>query len=123
MANILDSFSFHFELCNFKRYWYVISTRGECPQNNMCQATRQAHHAKVWWAWRVLTQGFLTEKLIRNIETNAWYKNVNYFDYKSRIIQGFSQNHLGGIDRSEYQYRFNNEVLAMRLTHQKNGRK
>ena len=41
-----------------------------------------------------------------------------FFDYKSRPIQSFSQNHLGGIDRSEYQYRFNGEVLKMRMVHQ-----
>ena len=41
-----------------------------------------------------------------------------YFDFKSRPIQSFSQNHLGGIDRSEYKYRFNGEVLKMRMLHQ-----
>ena len=56
--------------------------------------------------------------LIRNLETNAWYKSVNYFDYKARPIQSFSQNHLGGIDSSYYQYRFNGEVLKMRTVHQ-----
>ena len=65
-----------------------------------------------------LTKGLMTGMLVRNIETNAWYKSVNYFDYKSRPIQSFSQNHLGGIDRSEYQYRFNGEVLKMRMVHQ-----
>ena len=65
-----------------------------------------------------LTKGLMTGMLIRNLETNVWYKSVNYFDYKSRPIQSFSQNHLGGIDRSEYQYRFNGEVLKMRMMHQ-----
>ena len=37
------------------------------------------------------------------------------------MIQQFSQNHLGGIDRVDYNYRFNNEMIAMRLTHQKTG--
>ena len=65
-----------------------------------------------------LSKGLVTGMLVRNLETNAWYKYVNYFDYKSRPIQSFSQNHLGGIDRSEYQYRFNGEVLKMRMVHQ-----
>jgi RHS repeat-associated protein len=65
-----------------------------------------------------LTKGLMTGMLVRNVETNVWYKSVNYFDYKSRPIQSFSQNHLGGIDRSEYQYRFNGEVLRMRMAHQ-----
>ena len=64
-----------------------------------------------------LTKGLMAGMFVRNLETNAWYKSVNYFDYKSRLIQNFSQNHLGGIDRSEYQYRFNGEVLKMRLVH------
>ena len=65
-----------------------------------------------------LAKGLMTGMLIRNIETNAWYKSVNYFDYKSRPIQSFSKNHLGGINRSDYQYRFNGEVLKMRMVHQ-----
>ena len=68
-----------------------------------------------------LNQGLLTGTLIRNIETNSWYKNTNHYDYKGRIIQQFSQNNVGGIDRTDYGYRFNNEVLSMRLTHQKTG--
>jgi RHS repeat-associated protein len=57
----------------------------------------------------------------RNIETNDWYRLANHYDYKGRIIQQFSQNHVGNIDRTDYQYRFNNEVLAMRMTHKKTG--
>ena len=68
-----------------------------------------------------VSKGLLTGTLTRNIETNEWYRFSNHYDYKGRIIQQFSQNHLGGIDRTDYQYRFNNEVLAMRLTHQKTG--
>jgi RHS repeat-associated protein len=64
-----------------------------------------------------LTKGLTTGVFVRNLETNSWYKSVNYFDYKSRPTQSFSQNHLGGIDRSEYQYRFNGEVLKMRMVH------
>ena len=67
------------------------------------------------------TKGLMTGTLLRNIETNSWYKHLNYYDYKLRIIQSFSQNNVGGIDRTDYGYRFNNEVLSMRLTHQKTG--
>jgi RHS repeat-associated protein len=67
------------------------------------------------------TKGIVTGTLIRNLETNAWYKFVNYVDYQGRIIQQFSQNHVGGIDRVDYQYRFNGEVLKMRITHKKVG--
>ena len=68
-----------------------------------------------------LTIGLMTGTLVRNLETNDWYKFINYADYKGRIIQQHSQNHLGGIDRIDYQYRFNNEVLKMRMTHRKTG--
>jgi RHS repeat-associated protein len=67
------------------------------------------------------TKGLVTGTLLRNIETNDWYKHLNHYDYKARIIQSFSQNNVGGIDRTDYGYRFNNEVLSMRLTHQKTG--
>ncbi len=66
-------------------------------------------------------KGMLAGTLIRNLETNAWYKYVNYYDYKGRIIQSFTQNNLGGIDRIDYQYRFNSEILKMRITHKKSG--
>ena len=68
-----------------------------------------------------LSMGILTGMLVRNLETRDWYKFTNYVDYKGRIIQQFSQNHVGGIDRMDYQYRFNNEVLKMRMTHKKSG--
>jgi RHS repeat-associated protein len=68
--------------------------------------------------WANSKKGFMTGMLIRNLETLDWYKSVNYFDFKSRVIQSFNQNHLGGIDRSEYQYRFNGEILKMRTVHQ-----
>jgi RHS repeat-associated protein len=68
-----------------------------------------------------LTKGLMTGTLIRNLETNDWYKFINYYDYKSRNIQTHAQSHVGGIDRIEYQYRFNGEVLKMRMTHKKTG--
>jgi RHS repeat-associated protein len=43
------------------------------------------------------------------------------YDYQGRSIQTFAQNHLGGIDRMDYQYRFNGEVLKMRIIHKKTG--
>ena len=66
-------------------------------------------------------KGMTTGTIVRNVETSEWYRHVNYVDYKGRIIQQFSQNHVGGIDRVDYQYRFNGEVLKMRITHQKAG--
>jgi RHS repeat-associated protein len=68
-----------------------------------------------------LTKGMVTGTLVRNLETNDWYKFVNFYDYLGRITQQFSQNNVGGIDRNDYQYRFNGEVLKMRMVHQKTG--
>jgi RHS repeat-associated protein len=70
-----------------------------------------------------LTKGLMTGMLIRNVETNVWYKNVNYVNYQGRIIQQQSQNNVGGIDRMDYQYRFNGEVLKLRMVHRKTGAK
>lgn len=66
-------------------------------------------------------KGMVTGTLVRNLETNVWYKFVNFYDYFGRIIQQYAQNNIGGIDRMDYQYRFNGEVLKMRMTHQKTG--
>jgi RHS repeat-associated protein len=68
-------------------------------------------------------KGVMTGMLVRNLETREWYKFLNYVDYKGRIIQQYAQNHLGGIDRMDYQYRFNGEVLKMRMVHRKTGAK
>jgi RHS repeat-associated protein len=68
-----------------------------------------------------LAVGLVTGTLIRNLETNEWYKNLNFYDYKGRNIQTHSKNHVGGIDRIETQYRFNNEILKMRMAHKKTG--
>jgi RHS repeat-associated protein len=65
----------------------------------------------------------MTGMLVRNLETGTWYKSTHFVDYKGRIIQQHSQNNVGGIDRMDYQYRFNNEVLKMRMTHRKTGAK
>jgi RHS repeat-associated protein len=63
-------------------------------------------------------KGLMTGTLFRNLETNVWYKSINYYDFKKRVIEQFSENHLGSIDRMDYQYRFNGEVLKMRMVHQ-----
>ena len=65
-----------------------------------------------------LTKGLTTGMLSRNIETNDWLKSVNYYDYKGRLIQSFFKNHKGNIERSDFQYRFNGEVLKMVLEHE-----
>ena len=63
-------------------------------------------------------KGMMTGTLFRNLETGVWYKSINYYDFKKRVIEQFSQNRVGGIDRMDYQYRFNGEVLKMKMVHQ-----
>jgi RHS repeat-associated protein len=58
-------------------------------------------------------RGLATGSLIRNLETAAWYKAVNYYDYRGRIIQGFSQSVRGTTDRTDMAYRHNGEVLQI----------
>jgi RHS repeat-associated protein len=65
-----------------------------------------------------LAKGMMTGMLSRNIETNAWLKTVNYYDYRGKLIQSFFKNHKGNIERSETLYRFNGEVLKMNLAHE-----
>ena len=62
--------------------------------------------------------GIITGILERNVETNAWYKSVNFYDFKFRVIQSKSLNHKGNIERSDYKFRFNGEILKMRMEHQ-----
>jgi RHS repeat-associated protein len=64
------------------------------------------------------SKGLLTGTLIRNIETNDWLRAVNYYDYRGKLIQTFFTNHKGNIERTDFQYRFNGEVLKMRLVHE-----
>ena len=60
----------------------------------------------------------ITGTLVRNIDTDFWMKNVNYYDYKGRIIEQFSLNHRNNLEKMDYQYRFNNEVLKLRIIHE-----
>ena len=62
--------------------------------------------------------GMITGILERNIETNIWYKTVNFYDFKFRVIQLKSLNHKGNIERDDYKFRFNGELLKMRMEHQ-----
>ncbi len=64
-------------------------------------------------------RGLPTSGRIRNLETSEWYAFAIWYDDRTRIIQQQSQNHLGGTDRSDTQYRFNGEVLQTVLRHQK----
>jgi RHS repeat-associated protein len=60
------------------------------------------------------TTGLMTGSLVRNLETADWYRAVSYYDYRGRVIQGFSQSVRGTTDRTDMAYRFNGELLQVR---------
>ena len=63
-----------------------------------------------------LTKGLITGKLFRNIKTNTWQKEIMYYDYRGKIIQDFHLSNKGNIIRKDYQFRFNGELLKLRVT-------
>lgn len=64
------------------------------------------------------TRGQLTGTKVRNLETGDWYDSRFWYDFEGRIIQSQRQNHLGGVDRIDTDYRFNGEVLQTVTRHQ-----
>ena len=67
--------------------------------------------------WTNAYFGMATGSLERNVDNLDWYKTVNYFDFKGRIIQAAAQNHVGGIDRLNLKYSFTGEILkALKTT-------
>ena len=56
----------------------------------------------------------MTGKLERNLKTNAWLKDVMYFDFRGLAIQDFHLTNRNNIIRKDYQYRFNGELLKAR---------
>ena len=65
-------------------------------------------------------KAMVTGKLMRNLGTNTWQKIVMYYDYKGRVIQSFQLSNNGNLLRKDFQYRFNNELLKIRIE-KKNG--
>lgn len=62
-----------------------------------------------------LTKGFMTGKLVRNLKTNTWQKEIMYYDYRGKNIQNFHLSNKGNTIRKDYQYRFNGELLKFRI--------
>ena len=62
-----------------------------------------------------LAKGLMTGKLVRNLKTNAWQKMVMYYDYKGRVIESVQLSNRGNIIRKDYQYRFNGDLLKLRI--------
>ena len=65
--------------------------------------------------WTDSYLGMATGSLERNVRTNTWQKMVFYQDFKGRIIQDFHLTNLNKLIRKEYQYRFNGELLKLRI--------
>lgn len=62
-----------------------------------------------------LTKGLMTGKFVRNLKTNTWQKEILYYDYRGKNIQNFHLSNKGNIIRKDYQYRFNGELLKLRI--------
>ena len=62
-----------------------------------------------------LTVGLVTGKLIRNLKTGTWQKQIFYYDYRGKLIQEFHLTNRNNIIRKDYQYRFNGELLKIRI--------
>jgi RHS repeat-associated protein len=55
--------------------------------------------------------GQATGSSIKILGTDTWLHTVTYYDKSQRTIQGVTQNHLGGVDRSSSLYDFTGKVL------------
>jgi len=62
-----------------------------------------------------------TGNLVRNLSTGDWAMTVIYYDYKGRVIQQYSDNHLGGTDRTDTKYSFDGKVKNVVRTHVANS--
>lgn len=63
------------------------------------------------------TTGLLTVSKINILGTSDYLWNLQYYDYKARIIQTVSTNYFAGIDRVSNKYNFIGEVLATVTEH------
>ena len=62
-----------------------------------------------------LAVGLVTAKLTRNLKTNTWQKHFFYYDYRGKLIQEFHLTNRNNVIRKDYQYRFNGELLKLRI--------
>jgi len=58
--------------------------------------------------------GLATGAKTRKSENQNWLTSANYFDNKGRVIQSFSTNLYGQVERNDRQYNFAGEVLKSR---------
>jgi RHS repeat-associated protein len=65
-------------------------------------------------------KGLVTGTLKKNLRTGTWQKNISYYDYKNRNIQNWHFTNRGNLIRKDFQYRFNGELLKVRIE-KKNG--
>ena len=66
----------------------------------------------------ISAQGRLTGTKIKVLDDERYLTSVLYYDYKGRIIQGRSQNHLGGYDTDFYSYTYTGKLFARLHTYQ-----
>jgi RHS repeat-associated protein len=98
-----------------QRIIYSNNYYDTAPAGSALAYTNTGAFGTVWNS----TTGQLTGGKVRNLDTQAWYDSRIWYDFKGRAIQAQSQNHLGGTDRTDTDYRFNGEVNQTVLRHQK----
>lgn len=70
--------------------------------------------ANAYHAMHTSSTGLATGGRTRNSENGNWLVYVNYYDNKSRIIQTYSHNLYGYIERTDFKYNFAGEAIEIR---------
>lgn len=70
--------------------------------------------ANAYHAMHISSTGFATGGRTRNSENGNWLVYVNYYDNKNRIIQTYSHNLYGYIERTDFKYNFAGEAIEIR---------
>ncbi|MEP1032204.1 DUF6443 domain-containing protein [Ekhidna sp.] len=64
-------------------------------------------------------KGMITGSKTKNLSTDEWLKESNFYDHKARLIQSTTANENGGFNRISHLLDYGNKILASRITHKK----
>ncbi|MEM9337938.1 MAG: RHS repeat-associated core domain-containing protein, partial [Bacteroidota bacterium] len=59
----------------------------------------------------------VTGSKVKVLASDTWISSINYYDYKYRLVQAITSNHLGGMDWVTNEYDFAGKVLKNKETH------
>jgi hypothetical protein len=91
--------------------------------NNWLTTDLAFNSSNAFHSQQTAVKGLATGGKLKKTASSSWLSNANYFDYKYRPIQSFSQNKFGRTERTDIQYNFADELLQARsqLNYKKNG--